>query len=221
MMHPLLESALNLLFPQENVCHLCGRWPESGILCESCMKGLQARRLEHPSLHFRTGVLTVVSRWKHRSVPRNLVHLLKYHSDPQAAALLAEGMTAALVEEEEVLRQAKLIIPVPLHPLREQERGYNQAELLAREISRTTGLPMRTDLLCRTRQTGMLAQMTRDERLSAMRGAFAVASSKDVYGRSILLVDDVFTTGATAQACADALYQAGASAVRLVTACRA
>ena len=115
----------------------------------------------------------------------------------------------------------RIIIPVPLHPLREKERGYNQAELLAREISLATGLPMRTDLLCRIRQTGVLAKMTRDERMTVMRRAFAVADTAEVRGKSILLVDDVFTTGATVHACAAALYQAGAKAVYAVTACRA
>jgi len=218
-----MQSVLNLLLPQETVCHLCGRWADREILCETCLRELMTQRLsrQRQTRYAHCGVRAVISCWKHESVPRRLVHLLKYRSDPRAAVLLAQGMIAALASEEKTLLQSKLIVPVPLHPLREKERGYNQAEWLAREISAAVGLPMRNDLLYRTRQTGMLARMRREERLSVMRGAFAVSNAADVRGRCILLVDDVYTTGATSQACAEALYQAGAQTVCLVTACRA
>lgn len=222
-MQLILQSALNLFLPQENVCHLCGRWADREILCEKCLQEMAAQRLpgNRQTRYAHWGVRVVVSCWNHESVPRKLVHLLKYRSDPRAAVLLAQGMTAALLNEAKVLKKSRLIVPVPLHPLREKERGYNQAELLAREISAAVGLPVRHDLLYRTRQTGVLARMHYNERKNAVCGAFAVSNAKEVRGRSILLVDDVYTTGATSNACAEALYQAGAQAVYLITACRA
>ena len=105
-----------------------------------------------------------------------------------------------------------VLVPVPLHPKKLRERGYNQAELLAREIGKGTGLPVDTGLLSRTRHTLPQARSggpTR--RRDNMAGAFDCGS--DVSGRSFILVDDVCTTGSTLNACGEALLAAGASSV--------
>ena len=108
-----------------------------------------------------------------------------------------------------------LLVPVPLHRWRIWKRGYNQAALIAAALSRRSGVPAAPDLLRRTRATPPLRGLGRRERALAVRGAFSVrdAVRPALAGRAVILVDDVFTSGATANACARALKRAGAARV--------
>jgi competence protein ComFC len=120
------------------------------------------------------------------------------------------------------LDAAALAVPVPLHPRRERERGFNQAALLARALCARTGLPCDEWSLARTAHTEQhRAGMDRQARRETVRGAFRVARPRLVEGQRVLLVDDVFTTGATASACASALLASGAREVFVLTVARA
>ncbi len=214
---------LTLLFPQENACHLCQRWTEEGILCKRCLEDLSSQVLSpsRQALYPSSGLSAVISCWPHAATARKLVHQLKYQTDPMAAGVLGEGMAKALVRETKTLALSPVVIPVPLHAERERKRGYNQSAYLAREVCKAAGLEMRQDVLYRTRPTQSMVGLNREERLHAMQGAFAVAQAKVMENRHILLVDDVYTTGATAMACAGALFNNGAASVSVLTACRA
>lgn len=146
---------------------------------------------------------------------RELIHLLKYSRMKPLAAPLGAMMMGALPRD----RQVDLIVPMPLHWLRRWQRGFNQAELLAREISRRTGIRM-ARAVRRTRRTQAQAGLSNARRRDNVAGAFR-ASRRLVEGRRVLLVDDVMTTGATATACAFALKRAGARRVELLTLARA
>jgi ComF family protein len=112
------------------------------------------------------------------------------------------------------------LVPVPLHPRRRYERGFNQAELLAAALARRSGLALSTDVLVRRKDTSPQAGLSSAARRRNVAGAFAVRRRPKVAGRALVLVDDVTTTGATAAACARALRQAGAAEVRLITVAR-
>lgn len=221
-MHPAIAGLLTVLFPQENACHLCGRSAQFGVLCSRCYEqlGQQELPLNMRCLSRADDLRASIACWRHRGVARRLVHHLKYSTDPRAAIVLAEGMLRAL-HTEEMDSCIDLIVPVPLHAEREKKRGYNQAALLAQELSTGSGIAMRQDVLFRTRFTDTLVDLDRKGRLQMMRGAFAVANPAVIAQKRILLVDDVFTTGATAQACAEALKGAAAAEVYVITACRA
>jgi ComF family protein len=149
-------------------------------------------------------------------VARTVALKLKYSGRPGVAETLARFM----------LRHAHagggsgeaLLVPVPLHRWRIWKRGYNQAALIASCLSRLTGTPAALDLLRRTRATPPLRGLGRRERALAVRGAFQVpdAAKAALRGRTIVLVDDVFTSGATAGACAKALKRAGAARVEIL-----
>lgn len=135
---------------------------------------------------------------------------------PRLARMLSEAARGAPLDT------VTLILPVPLHPARERERGFNQAALLASAVAKGAGLPLDAWSLSRVahserRRAGMDARARRE----SVEGAFAVTRPRLVRGCSVLLVDDVFTTGATASACARALLDAGARAVFVLTAARA
>ena len=115
---------------------------------------------------------------------------------------------------------ADLVLPIPLHPVRQRERTFNQAEVLAEALARELVLPCRSNLLLRTQPTRPQAELTREERARNVRGAFALNPDPSIRGQRVLLVDDVLTTGSTAEACAHLLKTAGALHVVAVTAVR-
>jgi ComF family protein len=141
---------------------------------------------------------------------RDVVHHLKYGgwwrvTEPMAAAM----------RQLEPLTGRVCLIPVPLAPHRERDRGYNQSERLAAAIGALNGHPVRTDLLRRVRETSTQTALTPDERRANVAGAFE--ASRAARGLTLVLVDDVFTTGATLVAAAEALMSAGAARVAAVT----
>jgi ComF family protein len=111
-----------------------------------------------------------------------------------------------------------MLAPVPLHRWRIWKRGYNQAGLIASALGRRTGIPVQLDLLERTKATPPLKGMGSRERALAVRGAFRIAAGRKegLRGRRVVLVDDVFTSGATAGACAAVLKRAGAARVDII-----
>ena len=149
---------------------------------------------------------------------RSLVHALKYRGWEAAAAPMAVRI-AALDWPRDVVDEARVVVGVPTTKARLRERGYNQAGLLARELARATGRAFDPECLVRTRESGSQTSLRPGERRANVAGAFAVPGGreKSLKGEHVILVDDVWTTGATALACAEALLGAGARVVSVAT----
>lgn len=143
-------------------------------------------------------------------VARRLALRLKYGGRMGLAATLAKAMARLVPDEADVL------VPVPLHRWRLWSRGYNQAVLIAAAIGTAADLPVERHALVRTRRTVPLRGMGPRQRAATVRGAFAVVSREAVRDRAVVLVDDVYTSGATADACTRALLRAGARSVTVL-----
>jgi competence protein ComFC len=148
------------------------------------------------------------------------IGLLKYEKLMRLGKWFAERLHQA-IEEEPALRSVEVIVPVPLHPARLRERGYNQAELIAKPLARRLHLPLGPYLLVRTKPRPARLLLSRRERWLTVGGAYETRKGTQVDNLRVLLIDDVFTTGATLDACARALKRAGAKSVIGLTVVRA
>ena len=181
-------------------------------LCLNCLKRLpwSIHRLSPPG--GRTGFDQAICPFSYKGLAKELIMALKYHGRlsvaPLLGKLLAQTLTQRLGPDP-----ADGIVPIPLHPTRIRERGFNQALVLAQVLAKRLRLSCRKDLLIRHRPTEPQAGLCREERLANVRDAFRLHPDPWVRLKRILLVDDVYTTGATAEACAKLLKQAGAQAV--------
>ncbi len=160
-----------------------------------------------------TGFDTVYTYGSYDAALRQLIHLFKYNEMRPLAKPLGALLARAIPREQSF----DLIVPMPLHWKKRWSRGYNQSELLAREIARRWGVPVRK-IVRRVKPTAPQAGLTNSKRRLNVRGAFA--SSANLKGLRVLLVDDVLTTGATASACAKVLKRAGASHVTVAAVAR-
>lgn len=225
----LIAAAAALVYPDTcQLCHVNRAGPKESFICEACRRSISF--LEWPfcqtcgqpyegdiSLEFRcTNCENRQFAFSHarsavaaRGVMLEIIHLYKYANSLWVEPLVAE----LLVSRARVELQARdwdCLIPVPLHPARQRERGYNQASRLAAQVSKSTGIPVREGVLARSRPTPSQTRLSRKQRERNMREAFVFKGKEEVRGQRVVLIDDVFTTGATTNACARVLRQAGA-----------
>jgi len=234
-----LDKGLALLYP--DVCQLClaePATPQEGFVGRQCWS--QVRFVRPPfcarcglpfdgditasfvctncqelKLQFTSARSAVVAK----GVVLEVIHRFKY-----SRALWFENFLAGLLVREAapVLRGQSwdLLVPVPLHPLKEREREFNQSALLARHLGRAASIPCNEKILGRAKPTETQTHLNRDKRAANMKSAFALRPGAPVADRRIVLVDDVFTTGATTNDCARALRAGGAAEVCVWTVAR-
>jgi ComF family protein len=150
---------------------------------------------------------------------REALHAFKFRGRRALAAPLGD-LLAELAPPVLPGPAADLLVPVPLHPRRERERGFNQALLLARRLGRVWARQVGGDVLVRSVATRPQTDLSADERRANVRGAFVLRHPEAVAGRHVVLVDDIMTTGATAAECAACLRRAGAASVGVLTVAR-
>ncbi len=167
-------------------------------------------------LHF----VAAVAAYRSRGVVRKIMHDFKYGHQIHLRHPVAEWLIETLDDPRLRGRRFDLVIPVPLHPTRKRERGFNQAELLAQLLSARAGLVM-NNALERIRYTTTQTAFDRAERMENLRDAFRLRKKAHVRGLRVLLIDDVLTTGSTLSECARVLKAAGAISVHAATAARA
>lgn len=239
------EALASLVFPAP--CRICARILDTGSaipFCHACLEALTqslreplcaqcgrpivsaavAEGARQPLCHLcRSGVYAFdFARSFGAYTPRmsRAILLLKYGNVTPLGRWFA-GLLAGMVASQPQGFAVDAVVPVPLDQGRLRERGYNQAELIAKPLARLLGIPFRSYLLVRTRPRPNQLRLTRRERWETVRGAYATHKAAQVDKLRVILVDDVFTTGATLDACSRALKGAGAARVVGLTVARA
>lgn len=232
---PWVIAALDLVFPP--LCPVCREILGAGRrdpLCGACWRDID--RIAPPWCRccgLPQGIEGLCGGCRHRRPPfayaraaarygglvREAIHAFKFGgrrglADPLGDLLAGIGLSSLPGAAPD------LLVPVPLHRRRERERGYNQALLVARRLERAWGVPVAAGALVRLTATVPQADLDAAARRRNVRGAFEVIRAEAITGRHVVLVDDVFTTGATAGECARSLSRAGASAVGVLTIAR-
>ena len=220
---------LSLLFPKK--CINCGKW--GGYVCDKCQVGLweeeqicpNCRRnsrygLRHMYCKEPYGLDGLICLWAYEGVAMKIIKKAKYRFYYDFLGELSVNSSQLSVRPEfsyflKFLESKPMVIPVPLHLARERERGFNQAEMIGRSLASRHSLSFDSHLLERTRDTGHQTGRTREERLEAVKNTFALPTMPKMPSmpENVLLVDDVWTTGATLSECCKILKQNGAKTI--------
>lgn len=221
----LLDRCLYLLYPESSGCifcheRSCGCQEEilalyrKRVTCKRCGKFLVTGNLCSDCLNRRNGFPEVVRALApYEGNMRTVIHRFKYFGDKRAGQILSDLLLAGPGRE---IEKIDIIMPVPLHAKKLRSRGYNQAEILARRLAQGLGIELNTQVLQRTHETKPQFELGRKDRQLNLDTAFTMSSAKAVEGKSILLVDDIITTGFTLQACGLVLQKSGAENVQAV-----
>jgi ComF family protein len=234
-----LKHGIDLLYPRN--CLICStslQENETGVICAKCLA--TAKPIEPPfcdrcalpfdgklddpfvcgycaelKFHFRR----TVSACRAEGIVRESIHRFKYNREMYFGAHLASWLIDAAARRID-WRDIDAIVPVPLFPRKQRAREFNQAEFLARALSRAIGVAVISGSLRRVKETVTQTALNAKQRAANLRGAFAVKTPGAFAGKRLALVDDVFTTGATLDSCAKVLLQSGAREVMALTVAR-
>lgn len=232
----LIYNLLELVYPSGIYCISCGRPIQNSLpyaLCPVCVRSMKWANRETCSICGKAlpvrgerGICRDCDTYprsfdrgfactEYGRMEREILHRFKYkdrdYYAEKLAVLMYERIGSERLEED-------MLIPVPMYKPKEKRRGYNQAALLAVSLAEKLGKPCRKDLLVRVRDTKPMSGLSAGERRENLNGVFRVAEGreKELFDKTILLVDDIFTTGSTADACSLALKGAGAARVYVV-----
>lgn len=229
------DALLDLIYPSETICFMCNNTLEKDTkygLCRNCYNNLSFIPDHHcikcsiPLRMIEDGPTCeqctnsnyyfdrVISAVKYEKDAKILIYRLKYSGHTYLATAIGYIMADKL--KEEGIREG-LIIPVPLYKGKEKERGFNQAVLISKYIAKETGILLNTDALIRIEDTKVMYNLTKGEKLKNVENAFEVANQSAIIDKDILLIDDILTTGSTANACSKELINSGAKSVTVLT----
>lgn len=211
----LLNNIISLLYPE--VCAACGEVliRDEKIVCMKCQYLLPKTgyelHLDNPLSKLFWGrvpfhAVTACFFFSKKGKIQHLIHELKYKSNREAGHFLGMEM-GKILQKAPLFQDVDYLIPIPLHPKRQHQRGYNQSEVIARGIQEIMKQKVSTTHLIRSINTATQTKKSREERYENMKNIFVVNKQDELAGKHILLIDDVITTGATLEACGNALIQ--------------
>lgn len=195
------ECQKKLCYIREPACKRCGRQISrmEKEYCSECMR---------KEFYYLRGYAV----WQYEEKIRRSLSAFKYHSRKEFADFYA-AEAVRLCGERIKREHPDVLLPVPIHQKRRAERGFNQTELLADRIGRALGIPVDREYLVRIKCTKRLKELNPKERVKMLEDAFGIGDKKEAVYHSVMLVDDIYTTGSTVNACAAVLRQAGVKKV--------
>ena len=228
------NNIFETLFPSNITCIFCGDeiQSEEGAVCNKCLEKLPyvkkiCLRCGSPLKSKANYCLTCKNTERSFDIARspliykdmvsNLIQNFKYNGKKYLAKYMAEYMAKSYEEIKKEKFEADLIVPVPLHIKRQKQRGFNQSELLAKELSKIINVKVNVNNLVRNKVTQTQTKLSYLERQENLKDAFEIKNKTDFKNKTILLIDDVLTTGSTVNHCSEVLKKAGAKAVCVLT----
>ncbi len=220
-----LTDLLNLFFP--NLCQACGQSliKNEKIICLSCLFKLPKTNFhiheDNPISQIflgRVNINTATSFlfFNKGGNVQKLIHQLKYKGNTETGLFLGELLGSDL-KKSSLYSNIDIIVPVPLHQKKLHKRGFNQSEIIAEGMSKTMNLPVNTNSFYRLENTETQTKKSRYTRWENVKNKFGVLNSEKLEGKHILLVDDVLTTGATLESCANSLLEIPQTTISIVT----
>lgn len=211
-MSSLLEKILNLIFPR--VCGFCGKLDKNS-LCARCKlklnKILRCKTEKAEDKNFSY----LVYLFDYDGIIREKLIGYKFND----MTYLNETFVNFVIKNEKIcgfLKKYDIIIPVPIHSKRRKQRGYNQSELMARNIAKNTGLEIVADALVKVRNNTAQSTLNREDRQNNVRKVYGIKNFEKIKNKRVVLVDDIYTTGSTVNECSRVLKNAGASEVAVL-----
>ena len=228
-----VKKLLNLLYPQDIKCIICDCELNTGShysICEKCFHSLPRnngktclkcgepiKSMAKYCLHCKKSTPNFTKSFApliYKPPITNLIKDFKYNNKKYLAKTLGSFLVESYIINN---LNCDIILPVPLYLLREKQRGYNQAYLLAMEFNKQLNLPVNKDILVRTKNTLTQTFLSKQERMKNVKNAFKVTNAQLVKNKVVLLIDDVYTTGSTLNECSECLLLAGAKKVYCLT----
>lgn len=204
----LFKTLLNFIYPEENICFICDEYYE-GIenhLCSECRNKLPF--INHPVEK------DVICPLRYEGIVRDIIFKYKYSKNPHLYKMFGNLMLEAFQSTD---INPVIIVPIPLTRRKKAHRGFNQAELLGRFLSKHTNIPIDTKNLVKIKKTKSQSGLTKRGRKENIKGAFGIKNRDIFIGKTVLIVDDIFTSGATYNEASRMLIEAGSINTYLIT----
>lgn len=205
---PWIEACLSLLYPPK--CPGCGKETSaSGVWCSSCLAEVWAPR--ELTLSPRSPLLRCMALTHYHGGVKHVLRDMKFRGRKKDAGCLTSLLER--MRPREMAGDVEVVIPVPISSHKRKLRGFNQTEVLFGKWAKANGLDWQAQVLCRERDTKEQWRLSKKERKANLKDAFRIRRAEAIVGRRVLLVDDIYTTGATMEVCASLLLAAGAKSV--------
>ena len=209
----MLNNILELIYP--NVCGICGEICKES-LCKKCAIKMRKYEINLINKHKKMYFNESMHIFKYDEIIRQKLIEYKF----QDKAYMYKTFAKIILKNKKVcgfLEKYDIIIPVPIHKKRRLKRGYNQTELIAKEICENINLELKTDILIKQRNIKAQSELNRNERKENIKNAFKVKNADKIIDKKILLFDDIYTTGSTVNECSQILGKAGAKQIGVLT----
>ena len=206
-------NLLELIYP--NVCGFCNKICKDE-LCKKCknkIKEYEINIIKKPKNKYFEELISI---FKYEGIIREKIIQYKFEDK----AYINNTFTKIILKNEKIcglLKKYDIIIPVPIHKKRKAQRGYNQTQLIASKISRCLNIKFCNNVLVKNKDIIAQSKLNKKERIQNIKGAFRILNSEEIKGKNILLLDDIYTTGSTANECSKILKKAGAKKLGVLT----
>lgn len=209
----MLNNILDLLYP--NVCGICGEICKDS-LCKKCENAIKKYKIDliskNPKMYFDESMHI----FKYDEITRQKIIEYKF----QEKSYLYKMFAKIILKNEKVcgfFEKYDIMIPVPIHKKRRLKRGYNQTELIAKEICKNVDLELKTNVLIKQKNIVAQSELNKNERIQNIKNAFGIKNVNEIRNKNVLLFDDIYTTGSTVNECSRILKQVGVNKIGVLT----